>query len=168
MGRGNDNTLTTAAGNIGYAASYWLFPGSYRIYRMQKRLFNMVFRRDAPVMDEPCYALDTVVIQGFRHSGNLFIESNVAVEDQYRIPQIRHRPWIIKGAVTRGLSVVVLIRHPREVAASTVYRTTKHVVPDHPFQIYPWAVLCAWINDYHRCVIRLRRPACSSFRTDHG
>ena len=122
---------------------------------MQKRLFNMVFRRDAPVIDESRYAIDTVVIQGFRHSGNLFIESNVAMEDQHRIPQIRHRPWIIQGAVTRGLSVVVLVRHPREVAASTVYRTTKHVVPDHPFRIYPWAVLCAWIG-YHRCLIRLR------------
>lgn len=156
MGRGNKHLLTTAAGNVGYAASFWLFPASYRFYRIQKRLFNVVFRRDTLVIDEPRYAPDTVIIQGFRHSGNLFIESNVATEDQHRIPQIRHRPWIIKGAVTRGLSVVVLVRHPKDVAASTFYRTTNHVVPDHPFRIFPWAVLCAWIG-YHRSVIRFRQ-----------
>ena len=156
MGRGNKHPLTTAAGNIGYAASFWIFPGSYRIYRIQKRLFNVVFQRDTPVIGEPRYAANTVVIQGFRHSGNLFIESNVAAEDQHRIPQVRHRPWIIKAAVTRGLTVVVLVRHPGDVAASTFYRTTEFVHPEHPFCIFPWAVLCAWIG-YHRTVMRFRQ-----------
>lgn len=156
MGRGRDHLLTMAAGNLGYAASFWIFPGSYRFYRTQKRLFNVVFRHDAPIIEEPRYAHDTVVIQGFRHSGNLFIESNVVREDQYRIPQIRHRPWIVKSAVKRGLPVVVLVRHPREVAASTVYRTTELVHPEHPFRIFPWAVLCAWIG-YHRAVMRFRQ-----------
>ena len=156
MGRSRDHFLATAMGNLGYAASYWLFPDSYRGYRIQKRLFNAVFRRDTPGIEPPRYAPDTVVIQGFRHSGNLFIESNVVAEDQYRVPQIRHRTWIIKGAVTRGLSVVVLVRRPREVAASTFYRTTNHVVPDHPLRIFPWAVLCAWIG-YHRSIMRFRR-----------
>lgn len=156
MGRGRKYILTTAAGNIGFAASYWIFPQSYRFYRIQKRLFNAAFRHGAPVVEEPQYSPDTVVIQGFRHSGNLFIESNVVTEDRYRIPNVRHRPWIVKSAVEHGLPVVMLIRHPKDVAASAVYRTTNDHHPNQPFRIYPWAVLCAWIG-YYRSVMRFRQ-----------
>ena len=155
-GRGRDHLLITAAGNVGYAASFWLFPASYRVYRMQKQLFNAAFRRKTLVIEEPRFAAETVIIQGFRHSGNLFVESNVVAEDQHRIPPIRHRPWIVKNAVKRSLPVVVLVRHPMEVAATTFYRTTKEVVPDHPVRLFPWAVLGAWIG-YHRSIMRFRK-----------
>lgn len=142
--------------NIGFALSYWLLPDSYRFYRIQKRLFNVLLGANTPILKVPCYESDGVVIQGFRHSGNTFVISNVAVDDQRRLPQAWHRIWTVKQAVTKGLPIVVLIRQPARVAESAVYRTAKNAVyPYTSYFIFPWAVLLAWIG-YYRWVSRLR------------
>jgi hypothetical protein len=141
--------MRVAAGNIGFALSYWLFADSYRFYRIQKRLFNAVFGCKTPIMEAPKHQSDAVVIQGFRHSGNSFVISNIVEADRGRLPMAWHRVWIMKVAIKKSLPIIVLIRQPRDVVASTVYRTsTRKDDPYAPFLIFPWAALLAWIGYY--------------------
>jgi hypothetical protein len=142
------------AGNIGFAMSYWLFADSYWCYRIQKKLFNAVFGCKTPVLDGPAFERGQTIIQGFRHSGNSFVISNIVEEDQWRVPKGLHRIWIIKEAIKQGLPVITLIRSPQDVVASTVYRTANSCDdPYAPFFLCPSAVLIAWIG-YYRYVER--------------
>lgn len=139
-------SLQVFAGNVGFALSYWIFPNSYDLYRAQKRLFNRAFRCNAPVAAHQVVRPGDCVIQGFRHSGNSFLISNVVEEDRAGVPTDLHRIWMVQEAVKNEAVVIVLIRNPLEVALSTYFRTAADCTRHTPFQLFPWAVLAGWIG----------------------
>lgn len=142
--------------NLVYATSQFPFGLWYRSYILQKRLSHALFGTPidniVPVLRRFDYAL---CIDGFFHSGNSFIESNIA-EGRARVLTHCHRAWAIRLSVRHNVPILVLIRQPQDVALSLYYRRMADARVYGVNLIYPITVLFMWYC-YHRTVLRYRK-----------
>lgn len=102
--------------------SYSAFSDSYRVYRTTKYVYSLL-HRDTLVAEEPDYDGACLMIEGFVHSGNSFLRSNVEKQYQGKVIGHRHRPWVLKEALRREIPAGLLIRDPVSVARSMCHRS---------------------------------------------
>lgn len=92
-----------------------------------------------------------LLIEGFCHSGNSFLRSNVAPSSREHVAGHIHRPWGLRLALDAGIPVALLVRSPHDVAASMYYRGQVNGNP-----VSYWAGLACWYL-YHRHAWRCRQ-----------
>jgi hypothetical protein len=132
------STLRDALRILGYA----VFADFYLVYRLAKRAYQLVCPTTFVVPPYPLNDID-LLIEGFCHSGNSFLRSNVAPVYHGRVSGHIHRSWALRTALDAGIPVAVLIRSPHDVAASMYYRGQVNGNP-----ISYWAGLGCWYLYY--------------------
>lgn len=131
-------------------SSYILLGRSYQAYRIAKKVYWALFKRGIPHR-LPSYHKISVIVEGFAHSGNSFIRTNILPGYQTRTSSF-HRSWAVKRALKNKVPTIVLIRDPLEVAKSLHYRSMTDCRGPIPISI----ALGCWIG-YHIGIWGLRR-----------
>ena len=98
-------------------------------------------------------------IQGFRHSGNSFLLTQVASYSPDQIHSHSHRVWAVAQAVNNNIVPVVLIRKPGEVLSSTLRRMYSGEYQNLPYTLYHGTLLVTWYL-YYRSLWRYRDRIC--------
>jgi hypothetical protein len=136
--------------NVGYSLCNWLFPGCYWLYHIEKRVNAVLTKTRSPRPDDMAVygSLELpMAIEGFFHSGNTFLRSNVRMEFLEKIVSHRHRPWSLKRSVSTKAPVILLIREPINVALS-LHRRSLAPGRDRVRRLHVAAALMAWLGYY--------------------
>lgn len=128
--------------NILRVASFGAFADSYPVYVAAKRVYRLI-HPGTQITEPLCFDGVALQIEGFCHSGNTFLRNNVASEDRGRVITHTHRQWSMATGLRHHIPIGLLIRDPRQVAASMYYRSDK----DGTAVAY-WAGLASWILYY--------------------
>jgi hypothetical protein len=145
--------------NAGIVSSYLFSARSYQQYRMMKLLSSKVVGL-APFVSpgfQPCK--HRMSIQGFRHSGNSFLVTQVVSYSPDQIHSHSHRLWAVAQALDHDIVPVVLIRRPQEVLSSTLRRTHSGEYQNLPYTLYRATLLITWYL-YYRSLKRYRDKVC--------
>ena len=138
--------------NVGFLMSHLVFPGSYRFYIFQKKIYNWVMRRESHIPDEVDFSHIAFCIEGFRHSGNTFLATNILSPKREQILTHHHRYWVINRSLKEKKMTFVLIRNAAEVVRSTAFRAKvdQYGVGVRPYRI---TMHICWIL-YYASVLR--------------
>jgi hypothetical protein len=123
--------------------SYLVLSESYYFYRFARRAHYFLTGNKHP-RPLPDFRQMRAVVEGFSHSGNSFVRSNIGVDAP--IVTHFHRLWAVRRGIALNLPTILLIRRPLEVAESWYFRTSR----DGSAQVPIWVTLMCWIAFYER------------------
>lgn len=139
------HSLVGTVRNMLRILGYLVLADSYWTYRAAKHIYSL-FNPQTHIAEKPDYDHACLLIEGFPHSGNTFLRSNVEAPWRGNVIGHRHRIWTLKAASRRNIPTGLLIRDPIAVAHSMCHRSM--VGGSTPIS-YTSSLAC-WILFYHQ------------------